>query len=344
VGTKTTKNNNKKKENSRVSSPQVSSKVANVGRVKEIQIKAPRKQFMPNGDLVIRHTEFLGKIMGSVNFTSTSYPINPGLPQDFKWASPIANQYESWSCRKLDYEFVNSKAGTYSGDIIMGIDYDPSDPSPFSEDELQSYWGAKTGQICQPMLLKGDMKALHKVPEKFTRIGAPGATEDLKFYDGGNFFIATTDCADTSTIGRLFCHYEFVLKTPQSNSSNVLSCLASSTSESPGAPLGTGIVSNGSNTLTWLSGTTFSFSVPGQYIIVWSTTGTTITAATKIASNNGASVFSGGISCINAGATFGVEVQLVKVASTSDVFTVSVTAGSVTIINGRVSCYTYGNT
>jgi len=318
-------------------------KAANVGMTKVQVIKKPVQKFLPNGNLLVTHCEFLRKVKGSVDFSIVDPdPINPGLPNQFKWLWPIANQYESYKFHKLEYEFVNSKAGTFGGDVIMGIDYDPSDSEPFNEDQLQSYWGSKTGQICRPLRYKADMKALHKIgPTRYTRMG--GTPADLKLYDSGNFFIATTDCADTSTIGRLFVHYSVELSTPQVDPSNVLSVGVNVTSETQAAPLGTAFTfSQGMNTITWISGTTFSFDVPGQYAVLIQDSGTVITAGVKIASNTGNSVFKTGlVEVINGAATASAVMQLVKVASATDVFTVASTATTITGVIMNISPHAY---
>jgi hypothetical protein len=319
-------------------------KPANVGKTMKVTNMKPRERVLPNGNKLISHKEFLAKVPGSVNFSVVTYSINPGLPVPFKWLYPIANRYESYRFRKLKYHFVNSKSGTFAGDVILGIDYDASDAAPFNEDNLQSYWGAKTGQICEPLVLAADVSALHKLgPNRFTRIGALSANQDIKLYDCGNFFIATTDCADTSTIGRVFVEYEIELITPQLQDTP-LSADVVAVGESAAAPLGTSLTITGPNSITWISGTTFSFDVPGQYLLNFHVTGTTITGAFGIASNTGASTYktSGqGGSSINSAATYAILAQQVNVSSTTDVFTVSVTAATATDTRIGISPHVY---
>lgn len=316
---------------------------ANVGKVKKVTIRAPRQRFLPNGNLLVSHREFIAKVPGSVNFSVTSDPINPGLPVQFKWLYPIANQYESYRIRKLSYEFVNSKAGTFAGDVIMGIDYDPLDATPFNEEELQTYWGARTGQICEPLTLHADIKALHKLgPDKFVRMGTLSANRDLKTYDSGTFFIATTDCADTSTIGRLFVNYEIEFQTPNGVSGNVLSEQIAVVGETAAALCGTSFVQTGLLSSTWLSSNTFSIDVPGQYQIIFSAVGTGITAAIT-ASIAAPSVSTSGSSVINGAATAALSAVIVKVANATDVITLAVTATTITAVVMSIAPYTYSN-
>lgn len=317
------------------------SRAANVGRVMTVVNQAPRQQVLPNGNLLVSHREFIGKIPGSVNYSVVSEPVNPGLPVQFKWLYPIANQYESYRFRKLQYQFVNSKAGTFAGDVILGIDYDASDATPFNEDELQTYWGCKTGQICEPMTFTADVAALHKLgPSKFVRMGSLASNQDIKLYDSGNFFVATTDCADTSTIGRLFVDYIVELMTP-SFTNTPFSVTVAPTGESQGSPLGTAFVQLGTNSCTWLSATTFSFDVPGQYLCSWVGVGTVITAGPRITSNTGASVYTNGSAVVDSGALNVITLQFVKISSASDVFTVASTATTLTAVQLRVDQHSY---
>lgn len=345
-GTKPGKKTNKVKK-TRASRPRKgkATRVANVGKVKVVTIGKPRQRILPNGNLLVTHREFISKIAGSVDFSISTDPINPGLPTQFKWLYPIAMRYESYRFRKLKYEFINSKAGTFAGEVIMGIDYDPSDPEPFNEDELQSYFGSKTGQICEPLRFSANISMLHKIgPSKFTRLGALSANQDIKLYDSGNFFIATTDCADTSTIGRLFVEYEVELMTPQVSAADVLSSRVNCTNESAAAPLGDqdfGVT--GALGVTRVSGTTFSISVPGQYMVMINSTGTNITQAARVTVVSGASEVGTTTAAINAAATASVSFCPVKMNTASDTVSVSVTATTLTSTVLRICPYTFDN-
>jgi hypothetical protein len=341
---KKTNNNRRKKARASRNRKGKATRPANFGKVKIVTIGKPRQRILPNGNLLVTHREFISKVSGSQNFVIATDPINPGLPTQFKWLYPIANRYESYRFRKLKYEFINSKAGTFAGDVIMGIDYDASDPTPFNEDELQSYYGSKTGQICEPLMFMANISMLHKIgPSKFTRIGAlTGAGQDIKLYDCGNFFIATTDCADTSTIGRLFVEYEVELMTPQTSAADILSTRVLPLNETAVAPLGTSFGLDGALSITWLSGTTFSIDVPGQYLILFSFIGTVITTPVVLTTAS-TSLIAVGPTAINSTATFVMSAYFLKVNSASDVFTVNVAAVSITTSSFRLCPYTYAN-
>jgi hypothetical protein len=149
----------KKAKSNGISKPQI----ANVGTTVVVTNKKPIQKMLANGNILVKHREFISKVPGSTSFSLSSYPINPGLPGQFPWLRSIANNYESYRFRKLSYIFINSKTGTFAGDVILGIDYDASDPDPFNELELQSYWGCRTGVITRPLIYNAEVPALNKV-------------------------------------------------------------------------------------------------------------------------------------------------------------------------------------
>jgi len=318
------------------------SRRANVGKVVTIVNQAPRTRQLKNGNRFISHREYLGKVVGSTDFSIKQFAMNPGVPSSFAWLWQQALAYESYRFRRVRYEFVNSKSGTFAGTVIMGIDYDPQDPMPLNEESLQTYWGAKTGQICEPLTLVADKAAMHKLgPTKFVRSGT--TTDDLKLYDSGNFFIAISDCADTSNVGRVFCDYEVELMTPQVgvNTTN-LSVRISPNGEQLSAPLGTSWVIVGSLPVQLITGFSFKVRAIGQYMIAWQVSGTgspqvTISSVTGTSTFNVASGTNGGASDNY------YAFQLIGVNSIDDIFTVTPAGTTISIVTIRIAPYTTNN-
>lgn len=297
----------------------------NIGRERSMTIVQPRQSMLKNGNLLIKHREFIQKVPGSVNFSVTSIPINPGLPAQFNWLWMIAHQYESYRFRKLSYEFVNSKTGTFAGEVILGIDYDPDDSAPINEQMLQSYWGSRSGCITSPLTLHANMQAANKIPTKLCRLGLLNdSTTSFVNYDVGDFFVATTDCADTSNIGRLFVDYEVELMTPQTQLQQ-LSGITNFTGETATDPLGTGVdTSYGTFTgvlnVVWLSSTTFSVPVAGRFYYKISQIGTGMTAAAVLTAASPSSA-SPATNYADVGALKSCSEGSITVINTTDIFT-----------------------
>jgi hypothetical protein len=48
---------------------------------------------------IISHREFLGDVLSSTTFSSTTYTLNPGLQQTFPWLNAIATNFEQYKFR-----------------------------------------------------------------------------------------------------------------------------------------------------------------------------------------------------------------------------------------------------
>lgn len=340
------KNKSRQNTSSRGSSEKSFARVvpANVGRVVIAEIPKPIQTPMKNGNLLVKHTEFISKIYGSQKFKYLQQPINPGLPAQFQWMFPVANRYEKYRIKKMTYRFVNSKAGTFSGDIIMGIDYDASDPSPFSEFELQAYWGCKTGQICSPLNLHADLKALHRNGPLFTRVGDLPPNSDIKLYDAGNFFIATSDCDnDNDPVGRLFVDYEIELMTPASGNSAILSSSNVSVGPTQANLLGTDFISEGPLKLRRVNVggfQSFQVPVPGEYMFTVTVNGTGLTGTTAMSKNNIDDVVVKMDEVVSG--TIAVSLWRIVIQDVNDSFIPSI-GGSTTITGCRVRLAQYTN-
>lgn len=171
---------------------------------------------------VISHREFITDVSGHSGFTATKYAINPGNPDVFQWLSDVANQYETYHFTKLVFCFETSKSCDTDGSVMMAVDFDAKDPPPTDKQELMSYAGAIRGApwsefsyVCTPSDLQKFVK------ERYVREANTGVNDDIKTYDVGNLFFATSGFEETTPIGELYVDYTVVFKTPQGSKPNV---------------------------------------------------------------------------------------------------------------------------
>lgn len=183
----------------------------------------PRKPSIRNGSskgdarIVVSHSEYLGTVAGSVAFSVASYAVNPGLSATFPWLSQMAPNYECYRFNRLKFSFKTLKGSSAVGSILMAIDYDAADSAPVNYQTMTNYnhsidsqvWSPNTCMVC-------DRADLDKVRQRYIRSGAIASNLDIKTYDVGNFFIASTEMADSTNVGRLWVEYEVELITPQS--------------------------------------------------------------------------------------------------------------------------------
>lgn len=165
----------------------------------------------------ITHREFVADIPGSVAFDAKSYAINPGNSVVFPWLSQIAQRYESYVFRRLNFEYNTVSPSTTPGSLMLACDYDASDAPPLNKCALMSYAQATRSapwQECRYQAKSGDLTKFAK--ERYVR-GDDIPPGDIKTFDVANLFLATQGMDDVKDIGELYVEYTIELRTPQTN-------------------------------------------------------------------------------------------------------------------------------
>jgi hypothetical protein len=184
----------------------------NKGRV--VRQNKPRTTPMPNGDILVRHREFVVDASSAAAFTAVQLELNPGLPGSFPWLSTLARSYESYRFDKLSIMFETSSPTTSSGKQLLAIDYDSSDAAPTTKQQAMAYRSSVSCPVwsdCEHISLPED---LNKRKSYFVRAGDLAANQDVKLYDVGNLFICSQGGAGV-TSGEIYIDYEVRLMTPQ---------------------------------------------------------------------------------------------------------------------------------
>lgn len=156
-------------------------------------------------------SESLGRFNGSVNFTETQFPINPGQAGTFPWLSKEALLWEKYEFDKLEFEFrttINEFAANAYGRVILGVDYDAADPPPSSRSqaEISRPVTAQAPYFNQILRLrKSDM--IEPLRRHYVRPGNVPGGADIKMYDIGNLNFGTDGNINASEVGELWVHY-----------------------------------------------------------------------------------------------------------------------------------------
>jgi len=167
----------------------------------------------------ITEDEYIGEIPGSVAFSTTSYPINPGQSSTFPWGSKIAALYEKYCFNYLEFyyrrEVSEFNANGAQGKVLLSCDYDASDNPPTSKQQVEDTEPHVDGMPCtDTIVLRLDPKQLWHQDSCYVRPGAQPANTDIKTYDCGNLYVSTQGCVNTSDIGELRVRYQCVLLVP----------------------------------------------------------------------------------------------------------------------------------
>lgn len=182
-------------------------------------IGSPRTDVRSRKTCVVEEDEFIGAVNGSVGFAVTSYALNPGQVGTFPWLSVQAAQWEKYRFDYLEFYYKREVSefatnGT-TGKVILGVDFDASDPAPSSKQQIEDSDPRVDGMPCENLRLPLSGKQLHPLtPVSYVRSGGLPGSSDIKTYDVGNFNIATQGCQNTSEIGELRVRYRVSFSIP----------------------------------------------------------------------------------------------------------------------------------
>jgi len=342
-----TSNQNRPKNSRKppVKDPQVRDRGASapVAQAKVMTTQKQRFNYLPNGDCVITHREYLTDIPGSVAFAATSTAINPGLVVQAPWLSAIAQRYESYRYESLRYLFETEQATSSTGTVMLVVDYDASDSAPTSKTQALSYRDSVRSPPWAPCKFTASKEDLNKQKSYFVRGGTQPANTDIKLYDVGNLYVCTIGQANTNTIGELYVEYVVRLMTPQMGDAGLGEALfAQWSGTTNSAPFGT--LSSGSNlpatrvsSGTTTSVTTWTFQEPFEGIISYHIEGTTLIAEVLSGTASYTQGFANTINGANTGLT---DVMVVKAAIGQ---TLIITQSNATISNSFAIFTQYDN-
>lgn len=168
---------------------------------------------------VFRHREYVGDVHPSVEFTNTSYPINPGNSRLFPWLCVIAQAFEEFQLNGMIAEYkplVSAVSANAIGAVVYSTEYNPTKPPFTSKVEMENYEYATSCAPHHVMMHAIECKPSETtVPHKQILSGDVPPDQDPRMYNWGNFQIATQGQAnDTGVIGEIWLTYEILCFKP----------------------------------------------------------------------------------------------------------------------------------
>jgi len=170
------------------------------------------------GTFVFEHSEYIADVVTSSTpgaFNSTTYTINPQNALTFPWLSNIAPSFESYEIEGMLFRFVStsgesvSSTNTSIGTVMGTFQYDTLDPNFVSKQQLLQYDDTVDCKFSRNFIcgVECDVAKL-PVPLKKLYVGPVPSGADAKFYNFGNFVIATQGGQAASvSIGELWVSY-----------------------------------------------------------------------------------------------------------------------------------------
>jgi len=182
------------------------------------------KNSVDSGGFIVRHREYISDVLGTINFTNSSYAINPALEGSFPWLSQIAQNFEEYAIRGMIFEYksmsasaaISASTNTALGTVIMATQYNSLNPAFADKKTMENYQFANSAKpnetFIHPIECKMNQTPLARM---YTRDGTP-TSGDLRFYDLGLFQIATQgQIVNGGVMGELWCSFEVELFKPK---------------------------------------------------------------------------------------------------------------------------------
>jgi len=233
------------------------------------------------------HREFISDIVvPAVNttFTNTSFKINAANSGLFPWLAPLAAQFQQYRFNGLVFEYRTMSsditAGGALGTVVFATDYDAIDSAYTSKLQMENSQYATSVKPSNSMIHAIECApALTASKMLYCRdsVNSTTATTDARFFELGNFQVATTGLPGTTgqVLGELWATYDVSLFKPEiatvsgGNTENV----SASVGVSKTVAFGTAPVLTGNNLFS-VSVNTMTIFTPGSYIMTIATAGT----------------------------------------------------------------------
>lgn len=153
------------------------------------------------GSVVVRRREYITDIVIPAAYTGQwltgQWFLNPGLPETFAWLARVGSNYTEYTWKKLKFVWkpmsadavVASSVGIALGTVMMGAQYNPSEPIWTNKQEMENTMGTRSAKPSQKMSM--NIKTYDGVmKKKLIRQNAVPTGQDVRFYDPGSFTFA----------------------------------------------------------------------------------------------------------------------------------------------------------
>jgi len=129
--------------------------------------------------------------------------------------STIAQRYETYRFRRIEFGYDARCATSQVGTVGLVFDFDALDPAPVSQMDALSYHDKAADVPWKEQCVRLDLAQGDRLPSRYTRVGVPAGSYDIKTYDVGRLHVFTDGVGAVSNLGLLRVDYEVDLFTPQ---------------------------------------------------------------------------------------------------------------------------------
>lgn len=175
---------------------------------------------------IVTHREYIQDITTAATantFKVESFPLNPGQSTTFPWLSQLAQNYEQYRIHGMIFEFVTTSAdalnsvNTALGTVIMATDYNSAATTYANKQQMENSQYANSAKPSKSQMHGIECASMYTpLSHLFVRPNDLPAGQDPRWYDLGNFQLATTGFQGTNVvIGELWVTYVVEFFKPQ---------------------------------------------------------------------------------------------------------------------------------
>lgn len=186
-----------------------------VARGQGVKTKAPKMRNIQGGTLVC-HQEYLLDVPATTAFSLPANQVivvQPGLVDSMPWLAQVANSYEMYRFRKLEFRYRNRNATSNNGSVYMAFQNDSDDALFGSKSELMGYEGSQEDAIYKDQTFRVVIADYMK--KYFIRSQSLPEGTNAQVYDVGLFSITAMAGTAIAIVGDLLVYYEVELFKPK---------------------------------------------------------------------------------------------------------------------------------
>jgi len=173
------------------------------------------------GSIRVTHKEYLGNILGSEDYNSTIYRLNPGISDSFPWLAGLARNFQQYRFNGMIFEFISTSAFALNstnsalGKVVLATNYNSEDEPFTSTVGMLSTEFSNYGRPAESI-----SHAIECAPQEsfseilYTRTDVEEKGKDLRFTDLGFTQISTEGMQSGSEVGGLWVTYDVTLIKP----------------------------------------------------------------------------------------------------------------------------------